>query len=187
MAVSNNITACINFIALLCTIPVAATGLWLLSKQGEDCARLARWPVAVVGGLLLLVALMGFLGAYWNRKGLLPLRHGRAHHAAPGAPRLRLRRLAGVRRAARAGARVRGLPATGVLPAAVGGDQDLHRRVRHVLEARAGHRLHRAGAVLRVAPLANPGNSFSFTLAKTLLILFYWYLNSVLPCAIEFN
>jgi hypothetical protein len=44
MAVSNNITACINFIALLCTIPVAATGLWLLSKQGEDCARLARWP-----------------------------------------------------------------------------------------------------------------------------------------------
>jgi hypothetical protein len=71
MAVSNNITACINFIALLCTIPVAATGLWLLSKQGEDCARLARWPVAVVGGLLLLVALMGFLGAYWNRKGLL--------------------------------------------------------------------------------------------------------------------
>ncbi|GJN38686.1 hypothetical protein PR202_gb27751 [Eleusine coracana subsp. coracana] len=71
MAVSNNITACINFLALLCTIPIAVTGLWLAAKQGEDCARLARWPVAILGGLLLLVALMGFLGAYRNRKGLL--------------------------------------------------------------------------------------------------------------------
>jgi hypothetical protein len=103
--------------------------------------------------------------------GLLSLRHGRAHHAAPGAPRLRLHRHAGVRRAARAGARVRGLSAPGVLcvaapvrrrrPAPVGGDHDLHRRLRHVQEARAGHHLHRAGAVLRVAPLANPGNSFT--------------------------
>lgn len=72
MAVSNNITACINFLVLLCTIPIAATGLWLASRHGsEDCARLARWPVAVLGALLLLVALAGFAGAYWNRRGLL--------------------------------------------------------------------------------------------------------------------
>lgn len=71
MAVSNNITACLNFLALICTIPVVATGLWFASKQGAECARLARWPVAILGGLLLLVALAGFVGAYWNRQGLL--------------------------------------------------------------------------------------------------------------------
>jgi hypothetical protein len=72
MAVSNNITACINFLVLLCTIPIAATGLWLASRHGgEDCFRLFRWPVAVLGALLLLVALAGFAGAYWNRRGLL--------------------------------------------------------------------------------------------------------------------
>ncbi|EER89971.1 hypothetical protein BDA96_10G229000 [Sorghum bicolor] len=72
MAVSNNITACINFLVLLCTIPIAATGLWLASRHGgEDCLRLFRWPVAILGALLLLVALAGFAGAYWNRRGLL--------------------------------------------------------------------------------------------------------------------
>jgi hypothetical protein len=71
MGVSNNITACLNFLALLCTVPVVATGLWFASKQGAECARLARWPVAILGGLLLLVALAGFVGAYWNRQGLL--------------------------------------------------------------------------------------------------------------------
>ncbi|KAM3192022.1 hypothetical protein ACQJBY_069333 [Aegilops geniculata] len=71
MAVSNNITACLNFLALICTIPVVATGLWFASKQGAECARLARWPVAILGVLLLLVALAGFVGAYWNRQGLL--------------------------------------------------------------------------------------------------------------------
>ncbi|KAL6603903.1 hypothetical protein ACP70R_044264 [Stipagrostis hirtigluma subsp. patula] len=71
MAVSNNITACINFLALLCTVPVAATGLWLAAKQGEECARLARWPVAILGLLLVAVALAGFAGARYNRRGLL--------------------------------------------------------------------------------------------------------------------
>jgi hypothetical protein len=68
MGVSNNITACLNFTALLCTIPVVATGLWFASKQGAECARLARWPVAILGRLLLLA---GFVGAYGNRQGLL--------------------------------------------------------------------------------------------------------------------
>uniref|UniRef100_A0A0D9WRE6 Tetraspanin n=1 Tax=Leersia perrieri TaxID=77586 RepID=A0A0D9WRE6_9ORYZ len=71
MAVANNITACINFLALICAIPVVATGIWFASKQGAECARLARWPVAILGALLLLVALAGFVGAYWNRQGLL--------------------------------------------------------------------------------------------------------------------
>ncbi|CAL5048367.1 unnamed protein product [Urochloa decumbens] len=71
MAVSNNITACITFLVLLCTVPIAATGVWLASAHG--CSRLivAQWPVAILGALLFLVALAGFLGAYRNRRGLL--------------------------------------------------------------------------------------------------------------------
>jgi hypothetical protein len=71
MAVSNNITACITLLALICAVPVIASGIWFASAQGEECARLARWPVAILGGLLLLVALAGFVGAYWNRRRLL--------------------------------------------------------------------------------------------------------------------
>ncbi|CAN6177752.1 unnamed protein product [Urochloa humidicola] len=70
MAVSNNITACITFLILLCTLPIAITGIWLASSHG--CSRLIfRWPVAILGALLFLASLAGFLGAYRNRRGLL--------------------------------------------------------------------------------------------------------------------
>ncbi|XP_051194476.1 tetraspanin-2 [Lolium perenne] len=71
MAVSNNITACVTLMALICAVPVIASGIWFASAQGEECARLARWPVAILGGLILLAALAGFVGAYWNRRRLL--------------------------------------------------------------------------------------------------------------------
>ena len=71
MAVSNNITACVTLMALICAVPVIASGIWFASAQGAECARLARWPVAILGGLILLAALAGFVGAYWNRRRLL--------------------------------------------------------------------------------------------------------------------
>jgi hypothetical protein len=72
MAVSNNLMTCINFLILLCTVPIAATGVWLASHHGGNgCTRLARRPVAALGALLLVDALVGFLGTHGNRSGLL--------------------------------------------------------------------------------------------------------------------
>lgn len=73
MAVSNNITAFLNFVALMCSIPIIVAGVWLASKQDNECIRLFRWPVVLVGVLILLVSLAGFVGAFWNRQGLLAL------------------------------------------------------------------------------------------------------------------
>lgn len=71
MAVSNNITAFINFVALLCSIPIIGAGIWLASKPDAECLRLARWPLIILGTLILLVSLAGFVGAYWGRECLL--------------------------------------------------------------------------------------------------------------------
>ncbi|KAJ8479615.1 hypothetical protein OPV22_023342 [Ensete ventricosum] len=68
---NNNITALVNFVGLLCSVPVIGAGIWLASKQGNECVRLARWPVIILGVLLLLVSLAGFVGAYWDKQGLL--------------------------------------------------------------------------------------------------------------------
>lgn len=71
MAVSNNIIAFLNFLALVCSIPIIASGIWLANQPDNECVRLARWPLILLGVLLLLVALAGFVGAYWNHQCLL--------------------------------------------------------------------------------------------------------------------
>ncbi|KAF5743046.1 Tetraspanin2 [Tripterygium wilfordii] len=71
MAVANNITAVLNFIATLCSIPIIAAGIWLASKPDNECVHLFRWPVVVLGILILVVSLTGFAGAYWYKETLL--------------------------------------------------------------------------------------------------------------------
>lgn len=71
MSVSNNITSVLNFLAFLCSIPITGAGIWLASKQDSECIRMVRWPIIIIGVLILLVSLAGFVGAYWNREGLL--------------------------------------------------------------------------------------------------------------------
>ncbi|KAI5320224.1 hypothetical protein L3X38_039932 [Prunus dulcis] len=73
MGVSNKITATLNFIALLCAIPIMAAGIWLASKPDNECIHSFRWPVFVLGALMLLVSLAGFIGACFNKQGLLAL------------------------------------------------------------------------------------------------------------------
>lgn len=73
MGISNNITAVVNFIVLLCSIPIIASGLWLASKPDNECVHLFRWPVVVLGFSLFVISLLGFLGAYLYKESLLAL------------------------------------------------------------------------------------------------------------------
>ncbi|XP_073043993.1 tetraspanin-2-like [Primulina eburnea] len=71
MALSNNITAILNFVALMCSIPIIASGIWLASKPDNECIHWLRWPLIFIGIAFLLVSLTGFAGAYWKKEGLL--------------------------------------------------------------------------------------------------------------------
>ncbi|XP_010526407.1 PREDICTED: tetraspanin-2 [Tarenaya hassleriana] len=71
MAVANNLTAILNFIALLCSIPITASGIWLASKPDNECVHLLRWPIVTLGVLILVVSAAGFIGAYWYKETLL--------------------------------------------------------------------------------------------------------------------
>uniref|UniRef100_A0A0E0NBT3 Uncharacterized protein n=1 Tax=Oryza rufipogon TaxID=4529 RepID=A0A0E0NBT3_ORYRU len=97
---------------------------------------------------------------------VLPLRHGVAHRAAHRAPRLRLRRHPRLRRLPGARPRLRRVPPRWLLhvapglrlrrPGAVGADQGVPRRLRHLQEAGAPGRVPHRRPVLPVAPLATP-------------------------------
>lgn len=73
MGVSNNITAVLNFISLLCSIPIISSGVWLASKADTACVHWLRWPVVLAGVSVLLLSLAGFVGAYWNKSSLLSM------------------------------------------------------------------------------------------------------------------
>ncbi|CAA0842081.1 Tetraspanin-2 [Striga hermonthica] len=73
MALSNNITAIVNFVALLCSVPIIASGIWLAAQTDNECIHWLRWPLVVLGLAFLLVTLAGFVGAYWKKEGLLGL------------------------------------------------------------------------------------------------------------------
>ncbi|CAH9083928.1 unnamed protein product [Cuscuta europaea] len=71
MSVSNNITAFLNFLAFMCSIPITTAGIWLAFKQGNECVHWLRWPIVIIGVSIMLVSLTGFVGAHWKREGLL--------------------------------------------------------------------------------------------------------------------
>lgn len=71
MALSNNVIGTINFIAVLLSIPIIGAGIWLTTLPADSCLQILQWPVIVLGVLILLVALAGFIGAFWRIPMLL--------------------------------------------------------------------------------------------------------------------
>lgn len=71
MALSNNVIGAINFVAMLLSIPVIGAGIWLATEQDNSCVKILQWPVIILGILILIVALAGFIGGFWRISWLL--------------------------------------------------------------------------------------------------------------------
>ncbi|CAA3033555.1 TORNADO 2 [Olea europaea subsp. europaea] len=71
MALSNNIIGAINFVATLLSIPIIGTGIWLATESGNSCVKILQFPVIILGILILVVALAGFIGGFWRIPWLL--------------------------------------------------------------------------------------------------------------------
>ncbi|KAL8509842.1 hypothetical protein ACS0TY_016894 [Phlomoides rotata] len=61
MAMSNNITAILNFVALMCSIRIIAAGIWFASNPNNKCIH---WPLLFLGAAFVLISLTGFIGTY---------------------------------------------------------------------------------------------------------------------------
>ena len=71
MALSNNVIGAINFVAVLLSIPIIGAGIWLSTQADNSCVKILQWPVIILGILILVVALAGFVGAFWRIPWLL--------------------------------------------------------------------------------------------------------------------
>ncbi|XP_010559299.1 PREDICTED: protein TORNADO 2 [Tarenaya hassleriana] len=71
MPLSNNVIGCINFIAVLLSVPVIGAGIWLATETDNSCVKLLQWPVIILGILILVVGLAGFIGGFWRIPWLL--------------------------------------------------------------------------------------------------------------------
>jgi len=71
MALSSNVIGAINFVAMLLSIPIIGAGIWLAMEPDNSCVKILQWPVIILGILILIVALAGFVGGFWRIPWLL--------------------------------------------------------------------------------------------------------------------
>ncbi|KAI5056397.1 hypothetical protein GOP47_0028215 [Adiantum capillus-veneris] len=71
MKLSNTLLGILNTITLLISLPIIGAGIWLTTKDSNECGRLLQWPAIALGVFILLVSLAGLVGAFCKRRGLL--------------------------------------------------------------------------------------------------------------------
>ncbi|XP_058754776.1 tetraspanin-8-like isoform X1 [Vicia villosa] len=60
---SNNLIGILNFLTLLLSIPILVMGVWLHKQSTTECERFLEKPIIALGVFLLVVSLMGLIGA----------------------------------------------------------------------------------------------------------------------------
>ncbi|KAJ3682216.1 hypothetical protein LUZ60_014789 [Juncus effusus] len=70
MSTSTFVIRWINFLTMMLAIGVICFGIWM-SSHSDECKRSLTIPVMCLGGLILLISLIGFLGAWKNLSVLL--------------------------------------------------------------------------------------------------------------------
>lgn len=71
MALSNNVIGAINFVAMILSVPIIGAGIWLATEADNSCVKILQWPVIILGILVLVVAIAGFIGGFWRIPWLL--------------------------------------------------------------------------------------------------------------------
>ncbi|KAL0409299.1 UNVERIFIED_CONTAM: protein TORNADO 2 [Sesamum radiatum] len=51
--------------------PIIGAGIWLATQADNSCLKILQWPVIILGVLILVVALAGFIGGFWRIPWLL--------------------------------------------------------------------------------------------------------------------
>lgn len=73
MAVSNKVIGGINLVGVILSIPIIGAGIWLTNEPANSCVKTLQWPLFILGVLILVVAVAGFIGAFWRITWLLIL------------------------------------------------------------------------------------------------------------------
>nr|GMD99175.1 protein TORNADO 2 [Ipomoea batatas] len=74
MATTNNnniVVGCINFTAMLLSIPIIASGIWLSSHPDNLCVNILQWPLIIIGVIVLVNSLAGVVAGFWRIGWLL--------------------------------------------------------------------------------------------------------------------
>ncbi|KAK8947292.1 Tetraspanin-4 [Platanthera zijinensis] len=71
---TNNLIGAVNFITFLASIPILGGGIWLSSRANStECLRFLQWPIIIIGICIMVISLMGFVGACYRQTWLLQL------------------------------------------------------------------------------------------------------------------
>ncbi|KAK1285687.1 Tetraspanin-6 [Acorus calamus] len=62
---SNSVIGYLNLLTMLASIPIIGGGLWM-AKSSTTCQGFLQTPLLIIGFIVLLVSLMGFVGACFN-------------------------------------------------------------------------------------------------------------------------
>eukprot|EP01018_Ginkgo_biloba_P023942 Gb_40226 [translate_table: standard] len=69
--VTNGIIGTINFVTFLLSIPIFGGGIWLATRNSSDCLKFLQWPIIIIGAVVMLISLAGFVGACYRISFLL--------------------------------------------------------------------------------------------------------------------
>lgn len=62
---SNNVVGFLNLLSLLASIPIIGAGLWM-ARSGTTCQHTLQTPLLIIGFVILIVSLVGFIGACFH-------------------------------------------------------------------------------------------------------------------------
>ncbi|CAM6096334.1 unnamed protein product [Calypogeia fissa] len=71
MGLSNNLVGIWNIVTMILSLPIIGAGIWLATKHDTICIRFLQWPVIILGVVLLVISILGFIGSCWRVSCLL--------------------------------------------------------------------------------------------------------------------